>query len=100
MGLDQKTPLLVRYAGTDNQNLGVPGIRVADVTTPGYGLNNPIGFNPYFERLLPAGSPTTYLAYVQERVTTVKPTFFTDWLGNNPSRRSPGTRTTPSRTAS
>ena len=83
MGLDQKTPLLVRYAGTDNQNLGVPGIRVADVTTPGYGLNNPIGFNPYFERLLPAGSPTTYLAYVQERVTTVKPTFFTDWLGNN-----------------
>ena len=83
VGLDQKTPLLVRYAGTDNQNLGVPGIRVADVATPGYGLNNPIGFNPYFERLLPAGSPNTYLGYVQERVTTVKPTFFTDWLGNN-----------------
>ena len=83
LGADNSTPLLVRYTGTDNQNLGVPGIRIADVTTPGYGFNNPLGFNPYFERLLPAGNPSTYLAYVQERVATVKPTFFTNWLGNN-----------------
>ncbi|GAA4002655.1 hypothetical protein GCM10022408_12620 [Hymenobacter fastidiosus] len=82
-GLDGRTELLTRYTGTDNQNLGVPGIRVADVLTPGYGLNNPIGFNNFFERLLPAGSPTSYLQYVQERVSTVKPTFFTNWLGNN-----------------
>ena len=83
LGADNKTPILVRYSGTDNQNLGVPGIRIADVTTPGYGFNNPLGFNTYFERLLPAGNPSTYLAYVQERVATVKPTFFTNWLGNN-----------------
>lgn len=83
LGADGKTPLYARYTGTDNQNLGVPGIRVSNITTTGYGLNNPVGFNAYFERLLPAGSPTTYLAYVQERVTTIKPTFFTNWLGNN-----------------
>lgn len=83
VGQDKRTTLLTRYTGTDNQNLGVPGIRVADVTTVGYGLDNPVGFNQYFERLLPAGSPTTYLQYVQERVTTLKPTFFTNWLGNN-----------------
>ncbi|WP_019946472.1 SGNH/GDSL hydrolase family protein [Hymenobacter aerophilus] len=83
LGADGKTPLLSRYDGTGNQNLGVPGIRVADVLTPGYGLNNPLGFNQYFERLLPASSPSTYLQYVQERVATLKPTFFTNWLGNN-----------------
>ena len=78
--------LLRKYTGTDNQNLGVPGIKVADVTTNGYGYNNPLGFNPYFERLLPSTPPgafTSYLQYVQERVATLKPTFFTNWLGNN-----------------
>lgn len=80
-------PFLIRYSGTDNQNLGVPGIRVADVTSSDFGVltatSNALTFNPYFERLLTASSPTSYLAYVQERVSTVKPTFFTDWLGNN-----------------
>ena len=83
LGADGRTPLLARYTAPDNQNLGVPGIRVADVLTPGYGLNNPLGFNNYFERLLPAGSTLNYLQYVQERVNTLKPTFFTNWLGNN-----------------
>ncbi|UOQ73628.1 SGNH/GDSL hydrolase family protein [Hymenobacter cellulosilyticus] len=82
LGADKKTPLLAKYTGTGNQNLGVPGIRVADITTVGYGFNNPQGFNPYFERLL-NNSPATYLQYVQERVNTIKPTFFTNWLGNN-----------------
>ena len=81
-------PFLTRYTGTDNQNLGVPGIRIADVTNPEFGAltatSNALTFNPYFERLLPANNTaTTYLAYVQERVATVKPTFFTNWLGNN-----------------
>lgn len=78
--------LLRKYTGTDNQNLGVPGIKVANVTTNGYGYNNPLGFNPYFERLLPSTTPgglISYLQYVQERVATLKPTFFTNWLGNN-----------------
>ncbi|MCB2409302.1 SGNH/GDSL hydrolase family protein [Hymenobacter lucidus] len=82
IGADSKTPLLAKYTGTGNQNLGVPGIRIADITTAGYGLNNPVGFNPYFERML-GTSPASYLQYVQERVNTIKPTFFTNWLGNN-----------------
>ncbi|GAA3958664.1 SGNH/GDSL hydrolase family protein [Hymenobacter antarcticus] len=84
LGADGRTPLLVKYTATDNQNLGIPGIRVADVQTPGYGFNNPLGFNPYFERLLGATNPVaTYQQYVQERVATIRPTFFTNWLGNN-----------------
>jgi len=84
LGADGRTPLLAKYTATDNQNLGIPGIRVADVQTPGYGFNNPLGFNPYFERLLGAtNAVATYQQYVQERVTTIKPTFFTNWLGNN-----------------
>lgn len=81
------SPLLVRYTGTDNQNLGVPGIRIADVNTADYGrltsTSNASNFNPYFERLLSGAASTTYLGYVQERVNTIKPTFFTNWLGNN-----------------
>lgn len=80
------TNLLRKYTGTSNQNLGVPGIKVADVTTNGYGFNNPLGYNPFFERLLPATQPAalqSYLQYVQERVSTLKPTFFSNWLGNN-----------------
>jgi len=81
------SPLFVRYTGTDNQNLGVSGIRIADVTTADYGRltasSNAGNFNPYFERLLSGTASTTYLGYVQERVSTLKPTFFTNWLGSN-----------------
>jgi lysophospholipase L1-like esterase len=80
------TNLLAQFTGAGNQNLGVPGIRVADVTTNGYGFNNPLGYNPFFERLLPDTQPATlasYLQYVQGQVAAVKPTFFTNWLGNN-----------------
>lgn len=84
LGADGRTPLLAKYTAADNQNLGIPGIRVADVQTIGYGFNNPLGFNPYFERLLGAtNAAATYQQYVQERVATIKPTFFTNWLGNN-----------------
>ena len=80
------TNQLTRFTGTGNQNLGVPGIRVADVKTNGYGFNNPVGYNPFFERLLPATPPaalSSYLQYVQGQVAALKPTFFTNWLGNN-----------------
>ena len=80
-------PLLLRYTAPDNQNLAVPGIRVADVTTADYGrltgTSNAGNFNPFFERLLSGTAATTYTEYVQERVTTLKPTFFTNWLGSN-----------------
>lgn len=77
--------LLTKYTGPANQNLGVPGIKVADITTNGYGLNNPLDFNPYFERLLAPGAAgaASYLQYVTAQVAAVKPTFFTNWLGNN-----------------
>ncbi|MGY3088432.1 lysophospholipase L1-like esterase [Hymenobacter sp. UYAg731] len=75
---------LLTKSTANNQNLGVPGIRVADIQTPGYGFNNPLGFNNYFERLLGASNAAiSYQDYVQERVNTLKPTFFTNWLGNN-----------------
>ena len=77
--------LLAKYTGPTNQNLGVPGIKVADVTTQGYGFNNPLGFNPYFERMLPAGpaAGASYLQYVTAQTAAVNPTFTTNWLGNN-----------------
>ncbi|WP_052695010.1 hypothetical protein [Hymenobacter sp. AT01-02] len=69
-------------------NLGVPGIRMSDIETRGFGNVASTGgtllaptpiFNSYFERITPAGSDQTYL----ERVAASNPTFFTSWLGNN-----------------
>lgn len=68
--------LYTKYTG-DNNNYGVPGIKLQQITYAPYG-----NLNGYFERLLPGNSPantTTYLDYA-----TTKPyTFFTCWLGNN-----------------
>lgn len=59
-------------------NMGVPGIRVKDITVNGYGAIPQL--NPYFYRMLGGKSATTsYLEMVQEN----PPTFFTSWLGNN-----------------
>ncbi|SMB85219.1 hypothetical protein SAMN00120144_3179 [Hymenobacter roseosalivarius DSM 11622] len=94
------SPLLERYTGTGNQNLGVPYLRVAEITTANYGRYTPPTppstttpsvitpnatptFNSYFERLLSGTDSKTYLQYVEERVATLKPTFFTNALGNN-----------------
>jgi hypothetical protein len=83
LGADQKTPLLAKY--TDEvQNLGVPGIKMKDVVTAGYGYNNPLGFNPYYQRLLSDQvAPTGALLPYANKVASVKGTFFTMWLGNN-----------------
>jgi GDSL-like Lipase/Acylhydrolase len=77
-GKDGKTLLYTKFSGANN-NLGIPGIRISDIATPGYGLDNPLGCNPYFERLLPDNSLKTYMDFVKE----TNPTFFTCWLGNN-----------------
>ncbi|MCC9135819.1 SGNH/GDSL hydrolase family protein [Pontibacter silvestris] len=70
------TELFIKYL-EPIQNLGVPGIRVSDVTTAGYG--SALG-NPYFERITPDGNPLqTYL----QRVQAAEHTFFSLWLGNN-----------------
>ncbi len=59
-------------------NLGVPGIRVKDITENGYG-DSPQA-NPYFYRMLGGKEANmSYLDLVQES----KPSFFTSWLGNN-----------------
>lgn len=83
MGADNKTPLYTEYLEEVN-NLGVPGIKMVDVTTFGYGFNNPMGFNPYYERLLgnEATAASGLMPYVS-KVAATKPTFFTLWLGNN-----------------
>jgi hypothetical protein len=61
-------------------NIGVPGIRLADIKTAGYGFNNDKGFNPYFERMLSGSNVgASYLQYISQS----KPTFFSNWLGNN-----------------
>jgi hypothetical protein len=62
-----------------NQNLGVPGIRMADISVVGYGSKEG---NPYFERLLAdQAAATTYLQYVSTNLAGA--TFFSCWLGNN-----------------
>ena len=70
------SPLLTKFT-TPNQNLGVPGIRVADVLLTGYGST---AGNPYFERLLTDPSQT-YFQYVSDNLNGA--TFYSCWLGNN-----------------
>ncbi len=83
-GLDpNQTPLFTKFTDEVN-NLGVPGIRMEDVTTFGYGFNNPLGFNPYYERLLAdAPTPTGALMPYVSKAAATQPSFFTMWLGNN-----------------
>lgn len=74
--LNPDSVILKPYVGPKNHNWGVPGIRVADIETPGYGFPN-----AYFGRMLQdAEKPVvTYAAKILEQ----KPTFFSLWLGNN-----------------
>ena len=77
---NQGGALYTKFSGA-NQNLGVPGIKMGDILSAGYG--SPSG-NAYFERLLPdtdADKSTTYFQYVSNNLTGA--TFFSCWLGNN-----------------
>jgi lysophospholipase L1-like esterase len=68
-----------KVSGFPFNNMGVPGIRVLDITVNGYGAS-PTAGNPYFFRMLPeSAAMTSYL----EAVVGADPTFFTCWLGNN-----------------
>jgi len=82
MGTDKKTPIYAEYLDEVN-NLGVPGIKMVDVMTAGYGYNNPLGFNPYYERLLPKSLTAGALMPYVNKVASTDPSFFTMWLGNN-----------------
>ena len=68
--------LYTKFTDT-NQNLGVPGIRTADILLTGYGST---AGNGYFERFV-ADPTTTYFQYVSNNLTNA--TFFSCWLGNN-----------------
>ncbi len=77
-GLVNGKPLFTKFIGPLN-NLGVPGIRMSDTQTPGYGS---AAGNPYFERLLPDVSALrTYQQFVGDNVTDA--TFFSCFMGNN-----------------
>jgi len=67
------TGQLARYEGANN-NLGIPGLRMVEVTNASVAQ-----LNPFFERLLPALTAKKYTDFVGES----NPTFFTCWLGNN-----------------
>lgn len=74
---DEDPSFLTQLEGPFN-NLGVPGIRVKDITFKGYGSSPQV--NPYFYRMLGGkASDMSYLEMVQES----QPSFFTSWLGNN-----------------
>jgi lysophospholipase L1-like esterase len=74
--------LYTKYTDVIN-NLGVPGIKLADIQTAGYGST--LG-NPYFERIT-TDATQTYFQRVKAEVAgtpnTPAVTFFTCWLGNN-----------------
>ncbi len=74
--LNPDSIILKPYVGSTNHNWGVPGIRVADIETPGYGYPN-----SYFGRMLTDGEKQT--ATYAAKVLAQNPTFFTCWLGNN-----------------
>ena len=65
------------------QNLGVPGLKLSQIEVAGLGneINATPGgaFNPYFERLLPAGDSRTYLQAVTTAASSA--TFFTFFQG-------------------
>ncbi|MGI4833070.1 MAG: hypothetical protein ACRYFK_06360 [Janthinobacterium lividum] len=71
-------PLYTKYTDAID-NFGVPGIKLADVQTVGYGSTQG---NPYFERITPDASPLqTYFQRIKAEAATA--TFFSMWLGNN-----------------
>jgi hypothetical protein len=74
--LNPDSVILKPYIGPKNHNWGVPGIRVADIETPGYGYPN-----SYFGRMLTDGEKLS--ATYSAKVLAQNPTFFTCWLGNN-----------------
>jgi lysophospholipase L1-like esterase len=79
------TPTAAPYTKYLSQvdNLGVPGIRLADIQTAGYGSTQG---NPYFERITSDATQTYFQRIKAEVAGTVNipaVTFFSCWLGNN-----------------
>jgi phospholipase/lecithinase/hemolysin len=74
----QNPTLYTKYTENVN-NLSIPGIRMADLNTMGYGSTQG---NPFFERL--TDNPgQTYLQYVQAQAQAANHTFFSVWMAEN-----------------
>ncbi|RYY19346.1 MAG: hypothetical protein EOO36_05970 [Cytophagaceae bacterium] len=74
--------LFTKYTDPIN-NLGVPGIKLADIQTVGYGSTQG---NPYFERITSTATQTYFQrvkAEVAGSANVPAVTFFSCWLGNN-----------------
>ncbi len=78
-GIISASPLLfAKYSGNIN-NIGIASLRMSDMGKTGLGNAKTQGFNPYFERILPAGKEDiTYSDFVKES----SPTFFTASIGD------------------
>lgn len=74
--LNPDSIVLKPYVGPKNHNFGVPGIRVADLATPGYGFPN-----VYFGRMLEEAEKP--VKSYSDKVFEQSPSFFSSWLGNN-----------------
>lgn len=62
---------LAKYSGSVANNYGVVGLRVSDVNKAGFGNAKTQGFNPFYERILPAGKEeTSYTDFVKESNAT------------------------------
>jgi hypothetical protein len=79
LALRSQSPVLYTKATENVNNLAIPGIKVADIKTQGYGSTQG---NPYFERLT-VDPMQTYLDFVKQQVQAKKATFFTNWMAEN-----------------
>jgi hypothetical protein len=62
---------LAKYSGGVPNNYGVAGLRVSDLNNAGFGNAKTQGFNPFYERILPAGKEeTSYTDFVKESNAT------------------------------
>lgn len=62
----------------DFNNLGIPGLRLKDITDEGYGQKNR---NPFFYRIISSGKEQS-TSYLQVAAAS-SPSFFTCWIGTN-----------------
>lgn len=90
---------LAKHSGSVANNYGVVGLRVSDVNKAGFGNAKTQGFNPFFERILPAGKEEiSYTDFVKESNAS----FFTVSIGEQDllSYATSGGRTSMTETSS
>jgi len=67
-----------KYTGGEFNNLGVPGIKLQQITYAPYG-----NLNGFYERMLGPAAPANTESYLDFVTTGRNFTFFSNWLGNN-----------------